>query len=158
MRKPVATTRGEATSSRGSVTPSSPSTRSRRSGAQGALIQASELVKAAKEHAGQPFTAEWLTEQFEKYWELRGRAAVEVTRLYLGDPDYATHLELSFPAAAVNADVASALFGLLSDPNPLLTLETREDVLGFIGAVSGEPADDVLARFEPAGTFTGAAV
>lgn len=125
-------------------------------GAQGALIQASELVKAAKEHAGQPFTAEWLTEQFEKYWESRGRAAVEVTRLYLGDPDYATHLELAFPAAAVNPDVASALFGLLSDPNPLLTLESREDILGFIGAVSGESADDVLERFEPAGEFSAA--
>ncbi|MFW0788338.1 styrene monooxygenase/indole monooxygenase family protein [Gordonia sp. CPCC 205333] len=125
-------------------------------GAQGALIQASELVKAAKEHAGQPFTAEWLTEQFEKYWELRGRAAVEVTRLYLGDPDYATHLELSFPAAAVNANVASALFGLLSDPNPLLTLETRDDVLGFIGAVAGESADDVLGKFAPAGEFSAA--
>ena len=30
-------------------------------------------------------------------------------------------------------------------------------ILGFIAAVAGEPADDVLARFEPAGRFTGAA-
>ncbi|GAC67475.1 styrene monooxygenase/indole monooxygenase family protein [Gordonia soli] len=126
-------------------------------GAQGSLIQVADLLAAAKDHEGE-FTAEWLSAQFEKYWESRGKAAVEVTRLYLGDPDYADHLELSFPAASVNSDVASALFGLLSDPNPLLTLETRDDVLGFIGAVAGEPADDVLAKFEPAGQFSSAAV
>ena len=83
---------------------------------------------------------------------------MEVTRLYLGDPDYATHLELAFPAAAVNTDVASALFGLLSDPNPLLTLGDRDVVLGFITAVSGESADDVLGRFEPVGSFGSRAV
>lgn len=155
VRKPVATTRGgHVVAGLGDTVISVDPVAGQ--GAQGALIQASELVKAAKEHTGQPFTAEWLTEQFEKYWESRGRAAVEVTRLYLGDPDYATHLELSFPAAAVDTNVASALFGLLSDPNPLLTLESREDVLGFIGAVSGESADDVLGRFVPAGEFSAA--
>ncbi|MFW0786462.1 styrene monooxygenase/indole monooxygenase family protein [Gordonia sp. CPCC 206044] len=126
-------------------------------GAQNTLIQVAELVAAAKAHDG-AFTADWLEEEFEKHWERRGRAAVEVTRLYLGDPDYADHLELSFPAAAVDEKVASALFGLLSEPNPLLGLRTRDDVLGFIGAVSGEPADTVLGRFEPAGAFTSAPV
>ncbi|MDL9938738.1 cadherin repeat domain-containing protein [Gordonia sp. ABSL1-1] len=126
-------------------------------GAQGTLIQVAELVKAAAAHDGE-FTAEWLSAEFEKHWERRGQAAVEVTRLYLGDPDYATHLELSFPAAAVSPPIGSALFGLLSDPNPLLTLKTREDVLGFITAVSGEPAEDVIGRFEPAGRFESIAV
>ncbi len=155
VRKPVATTRsGHVVAGLGDTVISVDPVAGQ--GAQGALIQASELVKAAKEHAGQPFAAEWLTEQFEKHWESRGHAAVEVTRLFLGDPDYATHLELSFPAAAVNTDVASALFGLLSDPNPLLTLKNRDDVLGFIGAVAGEPADDVLGKFAPAGEFTAA--
>ncbi|GAA3721464.1 styrene monooxygenase/indole monooxygenase family protein [Gordonia hankookensis] len=125
-------------------------------GAQNTLIQVAELVRAAKAHDG-AFGADWLEAEFEKHWQRRGRAAVEVTRLYLGDPDYATHLELSFPAAAVDTNVASALFGLLSEPNPLLTLTSREDVLGFITAVSGEPADDVLGRFEPAGRFGSAA-
>lgn len=124
-------------------------------GAQNTLIQVAELVSAARDHEGE-FTAEWLRQEFDKHWERRGKAAVEVTRLYLGDPDYATHLELSFPAAAVNTDVASALFGLLSDPNPLLTLQDRDDVVGFISAVAGEPADVVLARFAPAGQFSGA--
>ncbi|UAK36546.1 FAD-dependent oxidoreductase [Gordonia bronchialis] len=124
-------------------------------GAQNTLIQVAELVKAATAHEGD-FDAAWLSQEFEKHWERRGKAAVEVTRLYLGDPDYATHLELSFPAAAVDEKIAAALFGLLSEPNPLLTLETREDVLGFISAVAGEPADDVIGRFEPAGQFSGA--
>ncbi|OCH79082.1 styrene monooxygenase/indole monooxygenase family protein [Gordonia sp. UCD-TK1] len=125
-------------------------------GAQNSLIQVAELVKAARGHEGE-FTAEWLSAEFEKHWERRGRAAVEVTRLYLGDPDYATHLELSFPAAAVSPAIASALFGLLSEPNPLLGLRTREDVEGFIAAVAGEPHDEVLARFAPAGQFSSAA-
>lgn len=110
-------------------------------------------AEAAAAHEG-PFTAEWLSQRFEEFWELRGHAAVEVTRLFLGHPDYAEHLELAFPAAAVNTDIASALFGLLSDPNPLLTLKTRDDILGFISAVAGEPAEDVLAKFTPAGDFT----
>ncbi|MGV9827199.1 styrene monooxygenase/indole monooxygenase family protein [Gordonia sp. NPDC003429] len=126
-------------------------------GAQNALIQVAELVRAAAARvAADPaaeFTAQWLTDEFEKHWERRGRAAVEVTRLYLGDPDYATHLELAFPAAAVSTSVASALFGLLSDPNPLLTLDDRDDVLGFIETVSGEPAAEVIGRFEPVGSF-----
>ncbi|MEO9326450.1 styrene monooxygenase/indole monooxygenase family protein [Gordonia aurantiaca] len=124
-------------------------------GAQNAIIQVAELVKAARAHSGE-FTAEWLAEEFEKHWERRGHAATEVTRLFLGDPDYATHLELSFPAAAVNPDVAQALFGLLSDPNPLLGLRTREDVENFITAVAGEPHDQVIARFSPAGEFSAA--
>ncbi|MEP9416464.1 styrene monooxygenase/indole monooxygenase family protein [Gordonia sp. VNQ95] len=129
-------------------------------GAQNTLIQVAELVKAARARlAADPnatFDAQWLHDEFEKHWERRGHASVEVTRLYLGDPDYATHLELSFPAAAVNTDIASALFGLLSEPNPLLSLRTRDDVVGFISAVAGVPADDVLARFVPAGQFSAA--
>ena len=64
---------------------------------------------------------------------------------------------MSFPAAAVSPAIASALFGLLSEPNPLLGLRTREDVEGFIAAVAGEPHDEVLARFAPAGQFSSAA-
>ena len=125
-------------------------------GAQNTVIQIAELVKAARAHDGE-FSADWLAEEFEKHWERRGHAAVEVTRLFLGDADYATHLELSFPAAAVDPNVAQALLGLLSDPNPLLGLRTREDVENFITAVAGEPYDQVLARFAPAGQFSGAA-
>lgn len=121
-------------------------------GAQNTLVQVGELVRAAAAHSGE-FDEQWLLDRFEEHWERRGRAAVEVTRLFLGDPDYATHLELAFPAAAVDTGIASALFGLLSDPNPLLGLTDRDAVLDFISAVAGEPADDVLARFSPEGTF-----
>ena len=39
----------------------------------------------------------------------------------------------------------------------LARLRTREDVEGFIAAVAGEPHDEVLARFAPAGQFSSAA-
>ena len=130
-------------------------------GAQNTIVQVVELVKAARERvAADPHAAldaQWLDAEFEKHWQRRGHAAVEVTRLYLGDPDYAPHLEASFPAAAVNSDVASALFGLLSEPNPLLSLRNADDVSEFISAVAGEPAADVLARFAPAGEFSASA-
>ena len=122
-------------------------------GAQNTAVQVAALVAAAREHSGD-FTQEWLEEQFEKHWRTRGLAAAEVTRLFLGDPKYAVHAELVFPAAAVSEPVAAALFGLLSEPEPLLGLETREDILALIAAVSGEPAEDVLARFTPSGTFS----
>lgn len=117
-------------------------------GAQNSIIQVAELVRAAAEHDG-PFTEQWLREQFDRHWERRGRGASEVTRLYLGDPDYSVHAELAFPAAAVSPAVAESLFTLLDVPNPILDVRSREDVLAFIGAVAGEPADEVLARFEP---------
>ncbi|WP_066906954.1 styrene monooxygenase/indole monooxygenase family protein [Millisia brevis] len=117
-------------------------------GAQNSIIQVADLVEAAADHTG-PFTEQWLREQFDRHWERRGLGASEVTRLYLGDPDYAVHAELAFPAAAVSPAVAQSLFTLLDVPNPILDVRTREEVLGFIGAVAGEPAEDVLARFEP---------
>lgn len=129
-------------------------------GAQTALIQVAALVKAAREAVDADPTvelgADWLDAEFERHWQRRGHAATEVTRLFLGDPDFATHLELAFPAAAVHPGVAAALFGLLSEPAPLLSLRTSDDVTGFIAAVTGEPADDVLARFVPSPGFSAA--
>lgn len=124
-------------------------------GAQNALVQVVELVAAAAAHQG-PFDEEFLDREWERHWQRRGRATVEVTRLYLGDPDYADHLELSFPAAAESPAVGQALFGLLSDPVPLLEITSRDDVAGFLEAVSGEPVADLLGRFSPAGHFRGA--
>ena len=91
---------------------------------------------------------EWLQDQFEKHWNNRGDAATEVTRLFLGDPKYATHAELLFPAAAVNVDIGTAFLGLLSEPRPLLGLQSREDVVKFISDLAGEPAENLLARFK----------
>lgn len=124
-------------------------------GAQNALVQIAELVKAAKSYDGE-FTTNWLTAEFEKHWARRGHASVEVTRLFLGDPEYAPHLQVSFPAAAVSESVATALFGLLSDPNPVLALKSQEDVLNLVTAVAGRPAHEVLSDFRAATEFSAA--
>jgi flavin-dependent dehydrogenase len=116
-------------------------------GAQTAVIQAASLVRALQSHAGK-ITFEWLQDQFEKHWSNRGDAATEVTRLFLGDPKYATHAELLFAAAAVNVEIGTAFLNLLSEPRPLLGLQRREDIIKFISDRAGEPAENVLARFE----------
>ncbi|MCP3417909.1 hypothetical protein NLM16_27755 [Bradyrhizobium brasilense] len=79
--------------------------------------------------------------------------ATEVTRRLLGDPKYATHAELLFPAAAVNAKIGSAFFDFLSEPQPLLGIQSPEQIIKFISDLAGETADNVLARFKPPGQF-----
>jgi 2-polyprenyl-6-methoxyphenol hydroxylase-like FAD-dependent oxidoreductase len=121
-------------------------------GAQGGLIQAAQLVAAARDRAGL-FDEEWLHDRFEHFWSTRGAAAVLVTRLFLGDPEFAPYGQLFFPAASVSPEFGAALFGLLSDPKPLLRTGSRRAARDFIAEVSGEPADDLLssvpsARFE----------
>jgi len=121
-------------------------------GAQTAVIQTALLIRALKSHGGK-FTYEWLQEQFDKHWQHRGDAATEVTRLFLGDPKYAAHGELLFPAAAVNVDIGTAFFGLLSEPQPLLGIQTRDEITNFIAELAGEPAGDVLAKFKSPKAF-----
>jgi hypothetical protein len=116
-------------------------------GAQNAVIQSARLIRALKEHQGE-ITYEWLQDQFDGHWDTRVEAASEVTRLFLGDAKYAAHGELLFPAAAVNTNIASAFFGLLSDPQPLLGIQSREEITRFISDLAGEPAEAVLARFK----------
>jgi hypothetical protein len=116
-------------------------------GAQGAVIQSALLIRALKSHEGK-ITHDWLNDQFNKYWDYRGKAATEVTRLFLGDPKYAVHGELLFPAAAVETNVGSAFFGLLSEPQPLLGIQGREEIVKLISDLAGEPAESVLARFK----------
>jgi Styrene monooxygenase A putative substrate binding domain len=116
-------------------------------GAQNAVIQSARLIRALKQHKGE-ITTEWLQDQFDGHWDTRVEAAAEVTRLFLGDAKYAAHGELLFPAAAVNTNIASAFFGLLSDPQPLLGIQSREEITRFISDLAGEPAEAVLARFK----------
>lgn len=120
-------------------------------GAQGGLIQAAQLVAAARSHAG-AFDEEWLHDRFEQFWSTRGAAAVLVTRLFLGDPDFAPYGQLFFPAGAASPKFGAALFGLLSDPNPLLRIGSRAAARQFIADVTGQPADDLLAQV-PAAQF-----
>jgi 2-polyprenyl-6-methoxyphenol hydroxylase-like FAD-dependent oxidoreductase len=114
-------------------------------GAQGGLIQSAQLVAAARDHTG-PFTVDWLHDRFEYFWSTRGAAAVLVTRLFLGDPELAPYGQLFFPAAAANPAFGAALFGLLSDPSPLLRIGSRAAARDFIAEVTGQPADEVLAQ------------
>lgn len=122
-------------------------------GAQTAVIQAALLVRALKIYDGK-ITYDWLQDQFERHWAYRGEAATEVTRLFLGDPKYATHAELLFPAAAVNVDIGTAFLGLLSEPRPLLGIQSREQIIKFISDLAGEPAENVLAKFKSPQEFS----
>jgi hypothetical protein len=114
-------------------------------GAQGGLIQSAQLVAAAREHVG-VFDKQWLTQTFEHYWQTRGLAATLVTQLFLGDPDRVAYGHLFFPAAAGSPAFASALFGLISDPAPLLTLDSEQAARDWVAGIAGEPVDDLLAR------------
>jgi 2-polyprenyl-6-methoxyphenol hydroxylase-like FAD-dependent oxidoreductase len=118
-------------------------------GAQGGLIQSAQLVAAARDYTG-PFNEEWLHDRFEHFWSTRGAAAVLVTRLFLGDPEFALYGQLFFPAGSVSPVFGAALFGLLSDPNPLLRIGSRRAARDFIAQVAGEPADDLLSRLPSA--------
>lgn len=115
-------------------------------GAQNAVVQPVLLIRALREYMGK-ITYEWLQDQFNAHWDHRAEAAAEVTRLFLGDEEYATHAELLFPAAAVNAKVGSAFFDFLSEPKPLLGIQNREQIGKFIAELAGEPADKLLSRF-----------
>ncbi|MCV7424026.1 cadherin repeat domain-containing protein [Mycobacterium yunnanensis] len=120
-------------------------------GAQGGLIQAAQLVAAARGHAG-PFDQNWLHDRFEHFWTTRGAAAVLVTRLFLGDPDFVQYGQLFFPAAAASPRFGAALFGLLSDPKPLLGIGSRAAARHYVAEKAGESADTLLARV-PAANF-----
>ena len=122
-------------------------------GAQNAVVQTALLIRALKEHNGK-ITLDWLQEQFNEHWDHRGEAATEVTRLFLGDAKYATHGELLFPAAAVNANIGSAFVGLLSEPQPLLDIQSREQIIAFISQEAGESVETVLAKFKAPAQFT----
>jgi 2-polyprenyl-6-methoxyphenol hydroxylase-like FAD-dependent oxidoreductase len=122
-------------------------------GAQGGLIQSAQLVAAARDHTG-AFDEEWLHDRFEHFWSTRGAAAVLVTRLFLGDPEFAPYGQLFFPAGSVNPAFGAALFGLLSDPNPLLRLGSRRAARDFIAQVSGEPADALMRVCRPRSSST----
>ncbi|MCV7224823.1 styrene monooxygenase/indole monooxygenase family protein [Mycolicibacterium komossense] len=119
-------------------------------GAQGGLIQSAQLVAAARDYDG-PFDEQWLRGTFEHFWESRGRAATLVTRLFLGDAELAHYSQLFFAAAASSPRFASALFGLISDPTPLLGIDTEEAARDWVAGIAGEPVDDLLARSAASG-------
>jgi len=121
-------------------------------GAQGGLIHAAALVHKATGHDG-PFDTAWLTAAFEEFYDRRGRAAQRVTQLFLADPEFAEYGNLYFAAASGSPRFAGRLFGLLDDPRPFEAVTSVEAAKALITEFAGEPADEVLARFEPAGRF-----
>jgi hypothetical protein len=118
-------------------------------GAQTGIIQVSSLVAAIDERlgsgsdgaeSGTSFDAEWIEGVFEQHWADRGHAAYEATRLFLGDPAYAHVAGPVFAAAQTDDAVGAALFGLLSEPAPILGLGTDDDVQNFVlEAAAAEP-------------------
>lgn len=121
-------------------------------GAQGGLVQAAALVRKAAEHEG-PFDEAWLRNAFEEFYAQRARAAQLVTRLFLSDPELAEYGDLFFAAAQGSPRFASKLYGLLNDPRLLEALTSEASAKQLITEFSGEPADALLERFVPAGSF-----
>lgn len=121
-------------------------------GAQSGLIQAQRLVAAARVHQG-PFDEQWIADQYASFLAARGDGATKVTRLFLGDPELADIGHQFFTAAAVDPAFATALAGLLHDPQPFLAVDSLYAAHDFITRVTGTDAAVLLDRFTPAGTF-----
>lgn len=114
-------------------------------GAQGGLVQTSLYVDRILAHDG-VFDDAWITDSFEGYYAYRGAAAEKVTRVFLGHPETDPLAEVLVSAANGSARFASALFGLLSEPRPLLAVNTADDAKAFVTDATGETAETVLAR------------
>lgn len=121
-------------------------------GAQGGLIQTADLVRRAASHDG-PFDTDWLTTSFEDFYHHRGRAAQRVTQLFLSDPAFADYGSLFFAAASASPRFAGKLVSLLDDPTPFESVTSEDGAKALITEFAGEPADEVVARFRPAGRF-----
>lgn len=121
-------------------------------GAQGGLVQAAALVRKAAAHDG-PFDEAWLRDTFEEFYADRARAAQLVTRLFLSDPALSEYGNLFFAAAQASPRFAAKLYGLLDDPRPVESLTSVAAAKQLIADFAGEPADALLERFVPAGSF-----
>jgi 2-polyprenyl-6-methoxyphenol hydroxylase-like FAD-dependent oxidoreductase len=122
-------------------------------GAQNASVQVAALIKAAKYRKG-AFDADWISDRFDAHWESYGHGATEVTRLFLGDPKYAAHGAIIFPAASVNPKAGTALFRLQSETNLILRLQSKGALINYIEEATGESVEDLLARFKKAEKFS----
>ncbi|WP_280400228.1 styrene monooxygenase/indole monooxygenase family protein [Nocardia carnea] len=122
-------------------------------GAQSGLIQAQRLVAAAAGHEG-PFDEAWITAQYEAFLTARAEDAAKVTRLFLGDPEFAEIGGQFFSAAAVDPRFASAVVSTLHRPQSVHGVNSVADAHDLIAQVTGEDAAEVLGRFQPAGRFS----
>ncbi len=114
-------------------------------GAQSGLIQTAIYVDRIIGRDG-ALDERWIRESFDIFYTQRGAGAELVTRLFLGHPDLAEIAQILIAAANGSERFADRLFGLISDPSPLLALRTPDDVKAFVTRFSGEDVDDAFAR------------
>jgi Styrene monooxygenase A putative substrate binding domain len=114
-------------------------------GAQSGLIQAAIYVEKIVAHDG-PFDETWIRNAHDTFYAQRGGGAELVTRLFLGYPDLADIAQVFIAAANGSPRFAAELFGLISDPRPLLSVRSINDAKALITWLSGEKADVVLER------------
>ncbi|MET0798215.1 MAG: styrene monooxygenase/indole monooxygenase family protein [Rhodococcus sp. (in: high G+C Gram-positive bacteria)] len=122
-------------------------------GAQTGLLQTRRLISAAAKHDG-PFDTAWIDRQYAEHLATRTDGAVKFQQLFLGDPELAYINEPFFAAAAVSPVFASAIGGLINNPQPLLDINNPGDVLDYIRAVTGVDPEQLLATFVPPTGFT----
>ncbi|GAA1959978.1 styrene monooxygenase/indole monooxygenase family protein [Kitasatospora viridis] len=82
-------------------------------GANSAARAAEHYLRAIVEHGSAPFTAEWMQDTFEAFWEQHARHAVDFTSAMLTVPD---HLQAVFAAAAAHPEVARRFANTYADP------------------------------------------
>jgi 2-polyprenyl-6-methoxyphenol hydroxylase-like FAD-dependent oxidoreductase len=114
-------------------------------GAQSGFIQAAIYVEKIVAHNG-PFDETWIRNAHDAFYAQRGGSAELVTRLFLGYPDLADIAQVFITAANGSPRFAAELFGLISDPRPLLAVRSVDDAKALITWLSGEKADVVLER------------
>jgi 2-polyprenyl-6-methoxyphenol hydroxylase-like FAD-dependent oxidoreductase len=114
-------------------------------GAQGGIVQAALYVERILAHEG-AFDEAWIRASFEDYYTQRGAAAEYVTRLFLGHPSTDAVAQVLVSAANGSERFAGALFGLISHPQSLLGVTTADAAKRLVAHLSGEDAEEVLAR------------
>ncbi|MFF0489367.1 styrene monooxygenase/indole monooxygenase family protein [Nocardia sp. NPDC004068] len=121
-------------------------------GAQSGLVQVQRLVAAAAAHEG-AFDADWLGARYAEFLAFRADAAAKATRLFLSDPEFGDIGNQFFATAAVDRRFASALVSLLHRPQPFLDIRSVADAAAYITEITGQDANELLGRFQPAGRF-----
>jgi hypothetical protein len=114
-------------------------------GAQSGLLQAALYVDRIVSHDGE-FGSDWIRESFETFYCQRGQAAEMVTRMFLGAPELHEVADILIQAANGSERAAAGMFGLISDPQPLLSMHSADDAKAYISRVAEEDADAILKR------------
>ncbi|MET8701340.1 styrene monooxygenase/indole monooxygenase family protein [Kitasatospora sp. NPDC004723] len=102
-------------------------------GANSAARAADAYLRAIVERGDGPFTAAWMSEVFEEFWERHARHGVALTAALLTMPD---HLQAVFAAAAEHEAVARRLANTYAEPADYAAwLATPELVGGYLAEI-----------------------